>query len=134
MGAEFKPGDVAMVGYRIYEDSDLVEDVRVLGADNKWRGAHGWVANDPAVALSIRPVLIIDPESDADVARLCDAHKSVDHAVGTMPMQAALRSLITPPPSCPSRLILDGDSLPCLEAEGHAGLHETARFKWGAES
>lgn len=96
---EWKPGDVAMV-------VDPVGGKRVMvhiGHDPASRCWHGAEANgdlrclDADQAIGARPLVVIDPESDDDVRLLCEAYRSVDHGVGTMPMQAALRSLIEPP-------------------------------------
>lgn len=63
MKRDWKPGDVALVGYRPHEEA------AILRSDNRWYGATGWVLNDPLVAVSIRPLLIIDPELTPEETR-----------------------------------------------------------------
>jgi hypothetical protein len=105
MSREWKPGDVALVGYRLHGDDDLLqEDVRILRSDGKWYGATGWVTNHPEAAVSIRPLVVIDPEDREQVERLTAACLNAFNWTGRKPReeevtatQAALRSLLAPP-------------------------------------
>jgi hypothetical protein len=127
MTRDFKPGEFAFIdswrgenqfAVRVHRGLDCL-DWCVLDATD----TRGLMAE---VITSARPALVIDPESEADVQRLCDAYKSVDHSVGTMWMQAALRSLIEPPkPEEPTGL-----GAVVEDAEGNQFVR-IARGRWG---
>jgi hypothetical protein len=100
MSREWVPGDVAMV---TVDHGKGPRDVICFRTPGWWRDST--TGNSYGSALrevkSARPLVVIDPESDEDVKRLCDAYRSVDHGIGTMPMQAALREFADPkPPRC----------------------------------
>ena len=91
--SEYAPGTVAVATVR------GVENVRVMWDGVDWVGAkvHHSYEHGMEDVTDVRPLVVLDPEDDADVKRLCEAYRSVDHGVGTMPMQKALRALVRPP-------------------------------------
>lgn len=92
-GREWREGDLAAV-----ECSD--DEWRIAVAAENMHGLV-WRFRDRTYRIVresvARPVVVIDPACDEDVQRLCDAYRSVDHAVGTMWMRKALQSFIADP-------------------------------------
>lgn len=98
MKREWQPGDVAMAFDRDWS----IRVVRHRGDPDYWSAADGgWPQGVRAEDLQYRPLVVIDPENREQVKRLTDAYLAqfgfafADHR--TDAMQAALRSLITPP-------------------------------------
>lgn len=83
MGAVFKPGDVAAGSYGT-----------VFRTDDGWLfdDGSGPVATEGVIGF--RPLVVLDPESDADVCRVAEA---LDGDVDWLDLRAALRSLVSPP-------------------------------------
>lgn len=90
MAREWKPGDVAVnvaTGQRM-----ILAD---LGAIYVWKSTNG---HDVLESRYARPLVVIDPEDREQVERLVEAFDwKRDRGFDTDQMQAALRSLITPP-------------------------------------
>lgn len=106
MTRDWKPGDVAMVGHRLYENSEeLTHKVRILRSDGKWHGATGWVMNIPEAAISIRPLVVIDPEDREQVERFTylflEHHWGSEGQTHTDAARAALREFADPRPPKP---------------------------------
>jgi hypothetical protein len=76
-----------------YENEDTTELM--------FTNQHGYQHPARYLSSDARPLVVIDPESEDDVRRLCEAYRSVDHSIGTMPMQAALREFANPTPPKP---------------------------------
>lgn len=90
--------------------------------------ARGQVhAQDDYCDKKCRPVVVIDPEDDELTAALSRAlHKARvadPYASWAVSMQAALRSLVTPPPPCGAALNLAGEHFGCDQPDGHGTTH-----------
>jgi hypothetical protein len=123
---EWKPGDVA-----------TRNGLRFMFCQST-AGREFWVDNEGddrgisplgiPVGRPLRPLVVLDPELDEDVQRLCDAYKSVDHSVGTYWMQAALRSLVAPPkPEEPQGL-----GAVIEDAEGTLWVYTGEEYAWAS--
>lgn len=93
----WKPGDVAMVTAQWKRDADHEPRAASRYSDG-WQAIDGGAYAFNSDVSAIRPLVVIDPESEDDVRRLCEAYRSVDHGVGITPMQAALREFANPKP------------------------------------
>jgi len=104
MKREWKPGDVAMVSVSDLDEPQIMLRDKAGWADREatfyWDKAEaGWEITD------VRPLVVIDPEDAEQIGRLAEAWEAQTHAtLSDTPMtltqyrlQAALRSLITPP-------------------------------------
>jgi hypothetical protein len=92
MTREWAPGDVALVPF-------AEGDVRAM-----WIAGQGWAVADGTRGVSksyigVRPLLVLDPESDDDAHRLIRAfwdHHN-DDCDDEQAMRDAMRSLVAPP-------------------------------------
>jgi hypothetical protein len=140
---QWKPGDVgvAATNERFIVDSDGRcfwpgdEDARTVGVSGK-------------PAPNDRPLVVIDPEDGMAVAHLLDEarrHLAADErgsgtdiiariCANTDALQAALRSLIAPPPKCAGALNIAGAHFACDQAPDHPGAHSNREAKaiWGS--
>jgi len=139
-GREWKPGDVAMI--RVSAEYRPEIAVRGRGIfDHLWYtggprfgSQHGWP--DGRVEV-IRPLVVIDPEDREQVERLNRAQDDeyarqgidVDHeCIDVEVMQAALRSLATPPkPDEPTGL---GAVVEDAEGDRWVRAESGTRFPW----
>lgn len=106
---EWKPGDVAMRrsadrhGDLGYEKVTIATTCRTHadGRDLHWHHVGGgWDPLHEEDGPTYRPLVVIDPESDADVARLENALEDQGCRVGTG-VRAALREFANPTPPKP---------------------------------
>lgn len=96
MSRDWKPGDVAMVTEVGGGNGEPVVAIRTASAT--WQSAFG--ESGTRHIVEERPLVVIDPEDREQVERLADAfatHPDCLRNYGFDAMQAALRSLITPP-------------------------------------
>lgn len=91
MAHNWKPGDVAMVRL------DPEREIRVMYTDAGWVGRKGPFYD---LQSSARPLAVIDPDSDADVARMENILESLGCRVGSA-VPAALREFANPWPPKP---------------------------------
>lgn len=128
MSGQWKPGDVASTGYGLaIRVSDNCNAGHCDVGDHWHTVSGGWLKSKAAA----RPLVVIDPESDADVDRMADLirdHGDRDVKVGIdwLGVQAALRRFAapTPPPrpdepKSPGAVIEDTDGR--LWARGRLG-------------
>ena len=130
MTREWKPGDVAMVDGHIalaLDERDADGRLSFVYNDSEGDPCSLWVEDSDA-----RPLVVVDPESAKDVARLATAYEEVEGAApGLIPMTvshlrmlAALRSLIAPPkPPEPTGL-----GAVVEDAEGEAWVRYARRY------
>jgi hypothetical protein len=88
MSRVWKPGDVAIVASG---------EIMIRRTDGRWE--HGDQTRFPIIdaVARPRPVVVINPEDRAQVERLADEFCTVKSSGWVDQMQAALRSLVTPP-------------------------------------
>lgn len=99
MSGQWKPGDVAMVN-DCTRPNDPWRAATCIAARTPTRETT-WMLHDNGGQVwgsvtDARPLLVIDPESDRDIAQVENALEAAGCRVGTN-LQAALRSLIAPP-------------------------------------
>lgn len=95
---DFKPGDVALVALREFDAC------RAIRTPNGWTDSDGVSISDHS-PLTVRRLVVIDPESREDAERLIEVMRKrdwtgLDHEAPT-DMQAALREFATPTPPRP---------------------------------
>jgi hypothetical protein len=124
--SEFKPGDVAMITaynqpepYRAYYDGKT------------WRECDGncFCVDVP---MSVRPLVVIDPEDREQVERLMDPLRRMvfaPHACGAMDcLTTALREFAKPTPPKPAEPL--GLGAVVEDAEGLRWVHYLGRVGW----
>lgn len=103
MAREWKPGNVALVKFAWQTSREPLVCIRAVQ-----QGAPGWLhpgglsgfTSDraPAGPVSVRPLVVLDPEDREQVERLARAVWDRSVGPGGVPaFQAALRSLLEPP-------------------------------------
>lgn len=130
---EWKSGDVAMVKWRHYPEA------RAMFNGRHWNEADGCEWDGREDDLTLRPLVVIDPEDPDAARRLCAILLSHgEPAIFTDLMQAALREFADPkPPTCTASLFVTygdgkGAEQKCDRAEGHEGPHVDGSFTWTA--
>lgn len=111
MSTEWKPGDVAMVVCSDGNERPAIVGTRYIDDSPVFVFGSGGLRS-PETSRA-RRLVVIDPESDSDIKRLCDAYRSVDHGVGTMHMQKALREFANPTPPKPDEPMGFGAVVSC---------------------
>jgi hypothetical protein len=139
MSREWKPGDVAMVkgGEREWM-AVRVEGRCLLGCAAGYDSTPHWHAGGGAMAdgHDARPLVVIDPESEADVQRFATCVEAIDAPIGYR-LQAALREYVNPtPPKCGAAIAfgIHGTTYGCRQPEGHDGPHADVNCTWSVPS
>lgn len=99
MSAQWKPGDVAMVGIKVglrVEYSPFACPKTHAYDGDHWHRANDWIIDD--AKSRVRPLVVIDPEDYEQVERLFRAYATTAAAIRTDAMQAALREFADPKP------------------------------------
>jgi hypothetical protein len=130
-GREWAPGAVALI-----EVGCQANRHRATFAGKGWRyGGDRWVDNDPAIVTILRPLLVLDPESDDDARRLMRAFwaHGNDDCDDEQAMRDAMRSLVAPPkPEEPTGLgaVVIDDQGQQWVAIGDAGDRRSGSLRW----
>lgn len=104
MGREWKPGDVALAKWRNYVGVPAL----FVAARQRWIDVDGVEFDGDENDLTLRPLVVIDPENREDVERLSEAIRDAEKDCGQdfweydqMVLQDALRDFADPKPPKP---------------------------------